>query len=587
MISWLSPVFVSLVVGFAPTLGHVSSNDELLENAQIFVVEEIDLLNELGAFTSDPIVAEISDIWFVAAETREELIEALITADEANELYFTILQEDGVALSDEVAIALNLLDDGAQDSILRGETGFLDPGPWLFALDDLASRGGEAPAERELDDRRAGLRFLAATPEIGTEITVESAGDTAIVSQEPVSDTPDNSPLDDSPFEENATAITPELEPEAVTPWLAIGVATLLLMLVAGYFGLRQRRTAGSANDLGPFEPGSPAVNVTPPSAAGAQSPTSLNDLLETSRRMTKALDTSEVLRITVAEAMRLTEAEACAFLMTESGNARFVEASPPAHFNDGVIRGGLLMRVLETGQATCAIVEDDPSIARLPVALAATPVVSHGAVAGAIVVLRPASRPFDGSTLQSLNLLSPITGSALTAAETHRAAVNDADVDALTQLHNRRKLDRDLSALRGSESVAFAMVDVDHFKQFNDTNGHQAGDEALRRVASALKNSVRATDLVYRYGGEEFAVIMPGTSTEEAVAVSERARAAIEGAAIPGGESQPLGRVTISAGIVVGTMTDHEAFTLTADEALYAAKRSGRNRVVLAPAAH
>jgi diguanylate cyclase (GGDEF)-like protein len=117
-------------------------------------------------------------------------------------------------------------------------------------------------------------------------------------------------------------------------------------------------------------------------------------------------------------------------------------------------------------------------------------------------------------------------------------------------------------------------VLDVDHFKRVNDTYGHQAGDEVLRHVGEALGHVGRDTDLVARYGGEEFAVILPDTGLAEAVNVAERLRAAV--AAFPG-----LVPVTASAGVAVLPGNANEAAELVqaADEALYEAKRSGRDR--------
>ncbi len=125
-------------------------------------------------------------------------------------------------------------------------------------------------------------------------------------------------------------------------------------------------------------------------------------------------------------------------------------------------------------------------------------------------------------------------------------------------------------------------MVDIDHFKTFNDTNGHAAGDLALQQVARLLRENVRPNDRVYRYGGEEFCVLLPETDATEAAQVAERVRRAVEGATIPGGEHQPGGRVTISVG-VADTALGHDDLVERADAALYGAKESGRNRVVVA----
>src|SRR5918996_1762757 len=157
------------------------------------------------------------------------------------------------------------------------------------------------------------------------------------------------------------------------------------------------------------------------------------------------------------------------------------------------------------------------------------------------------------------------------------------AATDPLTGIANRRTLESVLDqeiarSRRTSVSLALVMLDIDHFKSFNDSQGHQAGDEALRNVASAIADASREFDTVSRYGGEEFAVVLPLCSREEAAQVAERLRQAASSvrAAIP---------VTASAGVAVFPFdgTDPDVLVRAADEALYAAKRGGRNRLAIA----
>ncbi len=157
------------------------------------------------------------------------------------------------------------------------------------------------------------------------------------------------------------------------------------------------------------------------------------------------------------------------------------------------------------------------------------------------------------------------------------------ARTDALTSLHNRRAFDHELNRRfaewqRRKTAFSLLMVDVDHFKKFNDLHGHQAGDQVLRDVAKALSQTMREMDLVARYGGEEFAIILPVTSLADAAIAAERARAAVE-ASITRFAGNEL-RVTTSLGvsqIAAGETT--ERLVQRADEGLYAAKKAGRNR--------
>jgi diguanylate cyclase (GGDEF)-like protein len=165
---------------------------------------------------------------------------------------------------------------------------------------------------------------------------------------------------------------------------------------------------------------------------------------------------------------------------------------------------------------------------------------------------------------------------------------------DGLTGLANRRQFDVSLGnefsrATRHGAPLALAMIDVDHFKAYNDRYGHGAGDACLRALAQAILRETpgRAGDLAARYGGEEMAVLLPNTDSAGAHAVAERMRAAIAALALPHAGS-PLGIVTISAGVaalVPRRGVDAPAALLElADRALYAAKEGGRNRVVEAP---
>src|SRR3954469_16308541 len=168
-----------------------------------------------------------------------------------------------------------------------------------------------------------------------------------------------------------------------------------------------------------------------------------------------------------------------------------------------------------------------------------------------------------------------------------HRRLHRDARQDALTGLGNRHRLTEDLDAMqaraeRYGHRWCVALLDLDCFKGYNDRAGHLEGDALLRRVSAALSETVRGGDTVYRYGGEEFLVLLPEQTLETAALAAERLRAVVEDLAVPhpGG-----GLVTISIGVAGPAEGGDEADTLLrrADEALYAAKAAGRNRVEVA----
>jgi diguanylate cyclase (GGDEF)-like protein/PAS domain S-box-containing protein len=164
---------------------------------------------------------------------------------------------------------------------------------------------------------------------------------------------------------------------------------------------------------------------------------------------------------------------------------------------------------------------------------------------------------------------------------------------DPLTGLHNRRYLDETLPrelqrAERAGQPVGIIMLDIDHFKRFNDTYGHDAGDTVLRAVGAFLKEHTRGADIACRYGGEEFTLVLPGASLADTQQRAEELRAGIQTLAVQHGE-QPLAQVTISLGVAVFPAhgTTAESLIRAADQALYQAKRNGRNRIEVVTILH
>jgi len=164
------------------------------------------------------------------------------------------------------------------------------------------------------------------------------------------------------------------------------------------------------------------------------------------------------------------------------------------------------------------------------------------------------------------------------------------AVTDGLTGLYNHRYFHEQLQlaverSMRSGTATALLMIDVDHFKKYNDRQGHPAGDEALRTVARLISEDRRTVDVVARYGGEEFAILLHDVTRATAVELAEKIRARVAEAPIVHAEKQPLGRLTVSIG-VAGCPQDGktaEALLEAADVALYRAKKSGRDTVVQA----
>ena len=161
------------------------------------------------------------------------------------------------------------------------------------------------------------------------------------------------------------------------------------------------------------------------------------------------------------------------------------------------------------------------------------------------------------------------------------------ANVDELTGLYNHRYFQEFLQrsmydADVNNSSVSLLFMDIDYFKNFNDINGHQAGDLVLKQLGQILKKCIRETDVIARYGGEEFAVILPSTTEDVAIKVGERIRQAVQNTYLKGQENQPDKNITISIGVssYPKRASNKHQFINTADDALYRAKSFNKNRV-------
>lgn len=158
---------------------------------------------------------------------------------------------------------------------------------------------------------------------------------------------------------------------------------------------------------------------------------------------------------------------------------------------------------------------------------------------------------------------------------------------DELTSLSTRRHFFEELSkeierSKRHGNPLCLMMIDIDHFKNYNDRHGHLAGDALLRQAADFIKSLFRGTDIVGRYGGEEFVVLMPETERAAAFTTAERLRSEVQNHIFAGEEEQPGGKLTLSIGIAEFPSSGGDAYQLigAADRALYRAKELGRNKV-------
>jgi diguanylate cyclase (GGDEF)-like protein len=211
-----------------------------------------------------------------------------------------------------------------------------------------------------------------------------------------------------------------------------------------------------------------------------------------------------------------------------------------------------------------------------------ATPVMSKGKTSGILYMENDlAANAFTPERLELLRIISSQAAISLDNARLFDLATTDGLTKLFVHRYFQLLLDQELQRSRRSlKPFSLVMMDIDDFKRFNDTYGHQLGDEVLRQVARTLKASVRAVDSPSRYGGEEFVLILPETDTNGALVVAEKVRKAVEDIAIPCG-NETL-RVTISLGLATFPLhaDGKEALIQSADAALYLSKRLGKNRV-------
>lgn len=229
------------------------------------------------------------------------------------------------------------------------------------------------------------------------------------------------------------------------------------------------------------------------------------------------------------------------------------------------------------------------------PRSIAILPLERRGKVIGSINLGSGSAGRFgDENGADFLKRLAAVTGICVEHTLNVQRLRTAGLTDPLTGVRNRRFLDERLleevaRMRRNQHTLAFLFIDIDHFKRVNDEHGHTIGDEVLRQVAHRIAGTLRMTDVLTRYGGEEFAVLQPSTETEKALSVAERIRLAVADAPVHLPSGSDL-RVTISIGVAAhgpnAQMSNEEqvdALTNAADAALYDAKNGGRNRVALA----
>jgi diguanylate cyclase (GGDEF)-like protein len=218
-----------------------------------------------------------------------------------------------------------------------------------------------------------------------------------------------------------------------------------------------------------------------------------------------------------------------------------------------------------------------------------AVPLKYKDRVLGVLNFNMPKPDAFRHDEVRLLTSVANQAAMAIMNARLYQQTVELSLTDPLTGTSNRRHLFSRLEmevtrAQRFGTDLSLVMIDIDHFKLYNDRNGHPAGDEVLKGVAAALRSNVRKIDTVARYGGEEFAVILPQIRGDEALKVGDKLRRAVRSIDFPRADGQPGGRITVSVGIAryPGDAQDLGQLVGRADDALYAAKNDGRDRLVV-----
>jgi diguanylate cyclase (GGDEF)-like protein len=256
-----------------------------------------------------------------------------------------------------------------------------------------------------------------------------------------------------------------------------------------------------------------------------------------------------------------------------------------PVQLGEGLVgRAGQFGRTLSTLAIGSLATEYRAGIA---ISALAVPMIVGAKIIGVLEFTSAEPIAIDESSLDVLQSLSGQAATAVEAARFHQSADELSHTDALTHLPNRRRLEVDLDlevarSQRYNRPIACIMLDVDHFKQVNDVHGHQAGDEILSEFGSAFAGALRETDTAYRYGGEEFCVLLRETDAEAAAVVAERLRVEITNR-FAGNRGSAMVTASMGVAAIPSDAFDAKSLIAAADRALYAAKAAGRNCVVRA----
>jgi len=326
-----------------------------------------------------------------------------------------------------------------------------------------------------------------------------------------------------------------------------------------------------------------------------------LRDILDVARAVVSSLDLDAVLRTILRNAMDITQTPAGSIALYDDSLSQMAlhahAGMSPAFIAKSrwrVKKGGLTHRILEEG--TLFIVEDttQASFFNNPLAidegirsLIAVPLKIQDKIVGILYVDDFEPRRFPQERLDLLSILASFAAMSIDNARLHEKMRSLACTDGLTGLYNQRQFkhmvrDEVTRAARYQKPLSLVMFDIDDFKKFNDSYGHPNGDKVLVAVAEILQGTLREYDLAFRYGGEEFVVLLPEADLSMALVAAERARFAIEAESARYLDGVTDRGVTVSVGVAAYPRDggDAEALFKTVDDLLYRAKALGKNKV-------
>jgi diguanylate cyclase (GGDEF)-like protein len=316
-----------------------------------------------------------------------------------------------------------------------------------------------------------------------------------------------------------------------------------------------------------------------------------LENMYETTRTLSSILDLEQLLNEILNVARDVLQVSKCSILLVESSgynlciyaqlNFRKKDIFNPPKIIPGKNPGDLASHMAASYNEKLIIGGDRSK------RLLELPLISHGKVLGLLQIEPQQNQEIGEKDRKNFTILANSTAIAIDNALLHMKMQELTVIDELTGLYNYRyfrlKLTDEIRrADRYHQPLSILMIDVDHFKKINDSQGHQTGNIILQEIVSIIKHSVRDVDIVSRYGGEEFMVLLPQTAIKHALSIAERMRAYVEKSFFTNSQGQRDIRATVSIGAVIypDGVASAEQLLIKVDQAMYQAKNSGRNRV-------